>query len=136
MRPLPGDTPEAVLLRLPAPAGWARDLPPVPLGFRVSVSVSSLDGLRAQPELEARGYSFVGVHHTALPRAATDVADLLVAGALAHAHPRWWRTLAARADRVLSLSFGPVRAMLGDLLEAHLTSVRPSPGVGSTPPLC
>lgn len=138
MRPLPGaDTSEAVLLRVPAaPPGWARDLPPVPLGHRVSVSVNSLDGLCARPELEARGYAFVGMHHSALRPVGSDVADLLVAGSLAHTHPHWWRALAARAERAFPLSFGPVRIALGDVVRAHLAAVQPGHDAGSTPPLC
>jgi hypothetical protein len=45
---------------------------------------------------------------------------VLVPGDLRHAHPRWWASLHALAERVFDLRHGPVQQVLAAELDLHL----------------
>lgn len=113
--------PDGALLRLVVgPGHWAEELPPVPDGHVVTVSFSSLGAATEHGDaLALLGYRVVGVHVTGAP-VDEEVADFLVSQSLIHAYPRFWRSLADHATRVYSLALGPVVALLGDELRAHL----------------
>jgi hypothetical protein len=108
---------EGALVRLPADADALRALPPAPPGDVVSVSLSSLAAAEAAADLlTGLGYRVVGVAPSAGPGA---VADFFVPQPVLERHPRWWRSLADRADRTFSLAAGPVQIALADVLRLH-----------------
>lgn len=114
--------PGAVLVRVRADtSAWITQVPPVPAGEVVTVSVSD-PVLRevATADLLRCGYRIVGVHPW---RAATDghrTVDLLVTATLIEQHPRWWRDVLAVADRAFDLRLGPVQQVLGQEIALHL----------------
>lgn len=112
--------PEGALLRIGVDARWTDDVPPVPGGRHVTVSLSSPALVAADgPALRALGYDVVGVGDD--PAAGTAGAALfLVRPEVARNHPIWWRTLAARAERIHHLAHGPVIAVFGATIAVHL----------------
>lgn len=114
----PADGP--VLVRIDASAeGWARGLPSVPDGLRVSVTVGDPSVTGAASELAARGYDLIGSVAGRRPGAH---ADLLIEASLRDDQPRWFAALLLVAERVFDLRFGPARLALRDELVAHLPS--------------
>lgn len=108
------------LVRIAVSDGWwAEDLPPVPAGHVVTVSLS--DPAVEQEHADALallGYTVVA----GPPRgSAADAgrADFLVEQSLLETYPTYWRSLADRAERAYSLSLGPVRRLLAEVLAAH-----------------
>ncbi|WP_052667233.1 hypothetical protein [Nitriliruptor alkaliphilus] len=112
--------PEGTLLvRVPATdRGWARTLPRVPAGRTLTVTVG-LAELAPVPadDLVASGYRIVGVaaDHRPLGR----LVDVCVPPDLREAHPAWWASLAARADRIFDPRLGPVARVLAAELALH-----------------
>jgi hypothetical protein len=103
-------------------ARWTDDLPPVPRGHEVTVSLSSPRVLRRDGDaLRRLGYTIAGICPSP-PSAETrpGLADFLVRQETIEAHRTWWRTLADRAERTYSLSLGPVLVALADVLAVHL----------------
>ena len=109
----------AVLVRLPVGSGdWAAALPPVPAGWRLTVSLGHPDLLPIPgDELRARGYEVVGVATARAPVGRS--VDVLVPGALRSAEPHWWEQLGRGATRVFDLRMGPVLALLRSQLALH-----------------
>lgn len=97
---------------------WADEVPPVPTGRVVTVSLRSPDRMRDRGALEELGYTVVSARPVSASVEAT--ADFLVARMMPPAHPRWWRTLAALAVKSYDLSCGPVQVALADVLKPHL----------------
>lgn len=120
--PSPGP-PDGALLRLAIAGGrWAEDLPPVPRGRVVTVTLSSATAADEHGEaLALLGYRLAGV--SPRPSDAT-VAEVLVPQAVIEAHPRFWRSLADRAEQAFSLAHGPVLARLDAELRVHLAARR------------
>lgn len=113
---------EATLLRIPVVAdGWVAALPPVPDGHDASISVSDAGLIGARSDLEALGYTLVGVNAT-LVGPGCRVADILVSDASATARPDWYRDLARQAERAFPLAMGPVMAVLDELVAMHQAS--------------
>lgn len=113
--------PDATMLRIVIDGpGWARRLPAVPLGCVLTATVSAPDVAAARSALEARGYTFAGVHRSALLPPGLEVVDLLVPAVVMADHPDWWRVMAGSAYRAFPLAFGPVLALLSDLLTLHV----------------
>lgn len=73
--------------------------------------------------MRALGYDVVGVGEDPAAGAA-GAALFLIRRDVAEAHPSWWRTLAARAERVHHLAHGPVAAVFGAAIAAHSTAPR------------
>ncbi|MEX1177512.1 MAG: hypothetical protein WEB09_03535 [Nitriliruptor sp.] len=118
------DLPEGTLLvRVPAAGrAWARELPRVPGGRVLTVTVGAAD-LAAVPadDLVAGGYRIVGVaaDHRPLGR----LVDICVPPDLRAAHPDWWVTLVGLADRVFDPRLGPVARVLAAELDLHRRAV-------------
>jgi hypothetical protein len=116
----PRDLPDGTLLvRVPAAdRAWARQLPPVPGGRTLTVTVGHVD-LAPVPadDLVASGYRIVGVasDHRPLGR----LVDVCVPPDLRAAHPAWWVALVERADRVFDPRLGPVARVLAAELDLH-----------------
>lgn len=109
----------AVLVRLPIGGrDWAAALPPVPPGWRLTISLGHPDLLPIPHEtVRARGYEVVGV---ATARAPIGLSvDVLVPDTLRLAEPSWWEQLARGATRIFDLRMGPVLALLGNQLALH-----------------
>lgn len=119
----PLSLPEGALLGVGVEASWTDDIPPVPAGRTVTVSVSSARVAdRDGPALRALGYRVVGVG--ADPAAdRTGAALFLVRQDVAAAHPTWWRALADRAERVHNLAHGPVAAVFAAALRRHVEAL-------------
>lgn len=108
------------LLRLPIDGmDWTEDLPPVPCGPAVTVSLRSPDNLRDRAALASLGYRVVRSRSVA---AGSGMAEFLVPATLPVRHPQWWRALAALAVQAFDLSCGPVQAALSDIVEVHRSS--------------
>lgn len=111
-----------VLVRLPVTGrDWPVTLPRVPSGEVLTVSVGH-PGLLPVGEqaLVLAGYRIVGVHSSRRAAAGAGASiDVLVPGSLRRAHPRWWRQLAAPAERIFDLRLGPVQLVLGPQLAWH-----------------
>ncbi len=115
-----------VLVRLPVTdRHWPDILPPVPGGEVLTITVGHPGLLpTGEQELIAAGYRIVGVHSSRRATAGTGSAsgasiDVLVPGPLRDTHPRWWRQLAASAERIFDLRLGPVQMVLGSQLARH-----------------
>lgn len=110
--------PEGALLRLPIDEErWAEHVPPVPVGFEVTVSFSTeMAEVEHGEALELLGYAVVGVNPRLTPFPS---ASFLVNQRLIEAHPTYWRSLAALADAAYSLALGPPLALLTDVLALH-----------------
>ncbi len=109
---------EGALLRLEiGEARWAEQLPPVPLGCRVSVSFA--DAGDAAEHGEALGLLGYRVVATQPAKAVFGTADILVDQQVIDRHPTYWRSLAVLATRAYSLALGPAVSLLGDVLSAH-----------------
>jgi hypothetical protein len=109
----------AVLVRLPVESSdWAAGLPPVPAGWRLTISLGHPD-LQPIPHdaLRARGYHVVGVATARAPVGRSI--DVLVPGALRATEPGWWDQLGPRATRIFDLRMGPVIALLRNQLALH-----------------
>ncbi|MFP4149117.1 MAG: hypothetical protein ACLFUG_08480 [Nitriliruptoraceae bacterium] len=107
-----------MLLRLPVTGrGWPRQLPRVPRGARVTVTVGLASLLPAPTEAARRGYLVVGAASESRP--IGSVVDVLVPGALREAEPGWWQELLGRALRAFDLRLGPVQQVLGAELALH-----------------
>lgn len=102
--------------------GWARTLPPVPDGRTLTVTVGQAD-LAPVPadDLVASGYRIVGV--AAEDRPLGRLVDVCVPPDLRAAHPRWWASLAGRADRIFDPRMGPVARVLAAELAMHRGAV-------------
>lgn len=109
----------AVLVRLPiGDRDWAAVLPPVPAGWRLTVSLGHPDLLPIpHATVRARGYEVVGVATARAPVGRS--VDVLVPDALRLAEPAWWEQLAREATRIFDLRMGPVLALLGSQLALH-----------------
>lgn len=112
----------AVLVRLPATdRGWAADLPPVPGGQVLTVTVGHPDLLPVPvDDLVRGGYRVVGVASDHRPVGRN--VDVLVPGALRERSPAWFRSMVSRAERVFDLRLGPVLRVLAAELELHLSA--------------
>lgn len=110
---------DALLVRVGAHGDdWVEHLPPVPAGCTVSVSFDSWQlQQHAAAALDELGYVTAGVAPTGTPD--QPGAFFLVPWSSVSERGMWWRTLTAVADRVYDPAFGPVRAMLRDILELH-----------------
>jgi hypothetical protein len=119
-RSLPAD---AILLRLPVDgAGWAMDLPPVPDGTEVTVTLGHPDLLPLDTTpARARGYRIVGAASEQRPLGS--VVDLLVSGELRQAAPVWWDMMLRRAVRAFDLRLGPVQQVLDAELAVHAAAL-------------
>ena len=115
-RPLPADS---VLLRLPVDGpDWVLDLPPVPGGATVTVTLGHPDLLPIDTDpARTRGYRIVGTASERRPLGA--VADVLVSAELRDAAPGWWDTVLRRATRAFDLRLGPVQRVLEAELALH-----------------
>jgi hypothetical protein len=117
---LPAPPEGSVLVRIPAPdRTWARQLPPVPGGRTLTVTVGH-PALLPVPvdDLVGGGYRIVGIAVAHRPVGRT--VDILVPGDLRRDHPSWWGELLPRAERVFDLRHGPVQRVLAAELELHL----------------
>lgn len=108
----------AVLLRLPVrDRSWPQQLPAVPAGARVTVTVGR-PGLVPEPTAASRhGYLVVGAASDARP--IGDVVDLLVVPELRETAPAWWTEVLGRSHRAFDLRHGPVQRVLGSELAMH-----------------
>jgi hypothetical protein len=107
-----------VLVRVPADdAGWVVQLPPVPTGERIGVTVGHPSVAAAHAELAARGYDLLA---TVGGRSPGPHADVLVPGAVRESYPRWFASLLLASGRVFDLRFGPVHVALRDELAVLL----------------
>ena len=111
--------PEGALLRLPIDEErWAEHVPPVPVGFEVTVSFSTEAAVVEHGEaLELLGYAVVGVNPRLTPMPS---ASFLVNQQLIEAHPKYWRSLARLSDAAYSLALGPPLKLLTDVLALHV----------------
>jgi hypothetical protein len=109
---------DGALLRLEiGEAHWAEQLPPVPLGCRVSVSFADAgDAAEHGDALGLLGYRVVAAQPD---KAMAGTADILVNQQVIDRHPAYWRSLVVLATRAYSLALGPAVSMLGDVLSAH-----------------
>lgn len=116
----PSAPPEGVLVRVGVEARWTDDIPPVPRGRPVTATLSSARAVaRDGAALASLGYTVVGqAEDPAAGRAGAAL--FFVPRAVAEEHGAWWRALADRADQVLSPHHGPVAALYGAVLSAHL----------------
>lgn len=113
-----------VLVRLPVTdRRWPDTLPPVPGGEVLTITVGH-PGLLPTTEqaLIAAGYRIVGVRSS---RGNGSNIDVLVPGTLRRTHGRWWRQLAAPAERIFDLRLGPVQLLLGPQLARHRSLMAP-----------
>lgn len=110
----------AVIVRLRArDRGWIAELPPVPSGHTLTVTVGRPDLLPVPvEELLSRGYRLVGV--AAEHRPIGPTVDVLVPEGLREDAPQWWERLAPLAERVFDLRMGPVRLVLAAEIDVHL----------------
>lgn len=128
------------LLRLPlAGSGladpWAEHVPPVPDGHVVTVSFVSAAALVEHADaLELLGYRVVAAPAATADGASAEVCWMVVSGALAGARPAWWDSMRHRADRVYSLSMGPVQKLFAPLLRAHLRDDQAANARRAAPP--
>lgn len=101
-----------------ADGSWISMLPPVPGGATVTVATATAaQRTVGDADLARSGYRIVGPQ----PRSGMpDAVELLVSARLMAAEPRWWRALLAVADRAYDLRMGPVQAVLGGHLVAHM----------------
>ena len=110
----------AVLVRLPAKdRTWVADLPAVPGGRTLTVTIGHPDLLPVPPDdLVSAGYRIVGVaaEHRPLGR----IVDVLVPAALRSSEPEWWERLAGCSQRIFDLRHGPVLRLLEPELTLHL----------------
>ncbi len=119
-----------MLVRLPvSDRHWPDTLPPVPGGEVLTITVGHPALLPAgEQALIAAGYRIVGVHSSRRAAAGTGASiDVLVPGTLRRAHGRWWRQLAASAERIFDLRLGPVQLLLGPQLARHRSLMAPPP---------
>lgn len=108
----------SVLLRLPVrDRGWPQQLPPVPAGARVTVTVGRADLLPDPTVAAGRGYLVVGAASEARP--IGDVVDLLVSPELQGSAHAWWTDLLERSHRAFDLRHGPVQRVLAAELAMH-----------------
>lgn len=109
-----------LLVRVPAAdATWPRDLPAVPLGHHVTVTLGHAALIPGPGDgLAGSGYRVAGVATDHRPLG--PCVDLLVPPAVRDADPRWWGAVRGRADRVFDLAFGPVAALLSAEVALHL----------------
>lgn len=112
--------PGTVLVRVPVHGrAWVATLPRVPAGSSpLTVTLGHADLAPPVDDLVAGGYRIVGV--AADHRPLGDVVDVLVPPQLRQGHPAWFAALAARADRVFDLAFGPVARVLAPEVALHL----------------
>jgi hypothetical protein len=98
--------------------GWARQLPQVPDGRTLTVTVGhpSLAPVPAD-DLVAGGYRIVGV--AADHRPLGHLVDVCVPPELRTAHPDWWVRMVELADRVFDPRLGPVARVLAAELDLH-----------------
>lgn len=123
----PRTPPGAVLVRVrPRGRSWVGQLPPVPAGATVTVTVTD-DALAHVPadDLVSAGYRIAGVVAGAT---ATPAVDLLVPGTLITAAPAWFRGLLDAAERAFDCDLGPVQALLGPELRLHERAIAEHPG--------
>jgi hypothetical protein len=112
---------DGVLVRLAVRGDrWAEGIPPLPDAFVVSVSFSCEEAA----DLHGDALALLGYRVVAVPpgRAGAFEADFLVSRGLASAHPTWWQALLGQADRAYDLAYGPVAAVLGDVLRTHIAT--------------
>jgi hypothetical protein len=96
---------------------WAENVPPAPLGHRVTVAFPTEDLAAEHAEaIERLGYWVVGAHED---WDEPDAADFLVPEALIESHPAWWRALARLAAHIYVLRLGPVKAAIAHVLRVH-----------------
>ena len=109
----------AVIVRLRATdRGWIRDLPPVPGGQVLTVTVGRAELLPVPVnDLVSRGYRLVGV--AAEHRPIGPTVDVLVPANLRD-DPVWWPRLRPLAERVFDLRMGPVRQLLAAEIDLHV----------------
>jgi hypothetical protein len=111
----------AVLVRVPAEAArWVVQLPPLPPGPSIGVTVGHPSLASQRAELAARGYRLLA---TVGGRDPGPHADVLVPAALRDTEQRWFASLILVASRVYDLAFGPVLTVLHDELEVHLAAL-------------
>lgn len=109
----------AVMVRLRASdRGWIRELPAVPGGRVLTVTVGRPDLLPVPADdLVTRGYRLVGV--AAEHRPIGPTVDVLVPAVLRD-DPVWWPQLQPLAERVFDLRMGPVRQLLAAEIDVHV----------------
>lgn len=109
---------DGLLVRRPARPGWLRTVPPAPPSAQVTVSLTNATAaIRHAAELAERGYVSVGAAGCA--RDDEEWADFMVPRALAASEEDWLRALLGPDGRLFEPRMGPVRALLGSVLEAH-----------------
>lgn len=109
---------EGLLVRRPASAGWLRTVPPAPRSAHVTVSLTNATAaIRHAAELAERGYVSVGA--AGCPSDGDGWADFLVPRSIAASDRDWLRELVGPDGRLYEPAMGPVRAMLGGVLDAH-----------------
>lgn len=107
-----------LLARRPAAPGWLGTLPKAPAPSQVTVSLTDAKAaIRHAAELTDLGYVPVGAATGA--EADEGWADFLVPRPLAAAERQWLRELLGPDGRLYEPAMGPVRALLGEVLEAH-----------------
>ena len=123
----PQTPPAAVLLRLPASdTAWASELPPVPDGRTVTVTVGAPQLARVPADdLVSHGLRILAVVDGAMP---VDAVDVFVPRTLADDHPDWFAAMLARADRAFDTTHGPVQTVLARTLELHLRALHTPQG--------
>lgn len=116
----PSDGSVLVRVRASGP-DWIARLPVVPADHVLTVTVGHPSLLPVPvDDLIAGGYRIVGAADE--ERSFGTCIDVFVPAQLRAQHPRWWGRLVETADRIFDLRMGPVRAVLGDELELHLTA--------------
>lgn len=115
---------DGVLLRFVVPEGpWAEDIPPVPEGFAVTVSFSSVNVAHEHAEaLTLLGYRVVHLPPS-LQLAVSHIADFLVTAELMERHPTYWCSVAGRAARAYHLALGPAAALVADIVDVHVRAM-------------
>lgn len=107
-----------LLVRRPVTPGWLGKLPQAPPSVEVTVSLTDATAaIRHAAELAALGYVPVGA--AGCPADDEGSADFLVPRAVAAARKGWLRELLGPEGRLYEPAMGPVRALLGGILEAH-----------------
>lgn len=118
--------PGAVLVRVPVVDGsWVAQLPPVPAGSSVTVTVTD-ERLRRVPadDLVSSGYRIAGVAGRGSPD-GLDHVFVLVTRELQDGEPTWFRRLLAAGDRALPCDLGPVQRVHATSLRLHVEARLP-----------
>lgn len=107
-----------LLVRRPARPGWLRTVPQAPPSAQVTVSLTNATAaIRHAAELAERGYVSVGA--AGCPNDGEGWADFVVPRSVATSEQDWLRELLGPEGRLYEPAMGPVRALLGGVLEAH-----------------